>query len=206
MFVSLGHYNPTDGSSLQGGNTLGEFANLNITGDASIGGNLAVAGDVTVTGSLRVDGDATFAGNMTVEGNTTLEGDVEVKGRVYSYGEAPAIEIAAALGSLGEAAISGTDSAGSVVFKAGAGLTETLEAGEAITVTFNGEYDYEPRVQVTPTSEHAAQLEFYVQRDKNGFKIVFTEPLEGGKEYRFDYFIVGADSAPTTSSFTQSAN
>ena len=191
VFVSPEYYNPSIQDSLQGADLV--LSNLLITGDLTVKGTLTVT-DLVVTGNITVQG------NLTVEGKTELNGDVQVKGRVYSYGEAPDIEIAPALGSLGTAAISGTDTAGSVVFKAGAGLTETLGAGEAIHVSFTGTYNYEPRVQVTPTSETAAGLEYYVQRDADGFKIVFTKPLESGREYRFDYFIIGAGNTSETAS------
>ena len=147
---------------------------------------------------MTVIGEAS-AGSLVVNGNASFVGNVTFEGSLYSEGEAPEVTVGMAAGQEGEVTIDGTDTAGTIIIRAKAGVTdaglpEQLAPGEGISIVFNNQFAAMPRVQLTAVNEGAVNVEYYVSRDENGFKLIITEPLTPGKEYSFDYFVIGAET------------
>ena len=65
-----------------------------------------------------------------------------------------------------------------------------LAAGEQVIVTFDKPYATAPRVTLTPNSENAANMRYYVTQTTTEFKIIFTTPPVTGDQYDFNYQVI----------------
>jgi hypothetical protein len=179
---------------------IGAVKQLKVIADG-LAGRLAVLEAGNFAGNLQVDGSAEFYGNLTVQGTTTLKdlivvGNTIVKqltvDRIISHGDTPTGVLGATTGYNGTVAIEGNDTAGSITYTAGSQVlpAHPLAAGEQITLTFVQPYTTTPRVLLTPTSDKAANIRYYVQRTDTEFKLIFTDVPVAGDTYSFDYQVI----------------
>jgi cytoskeletal protein CcmA (bactofilin family) len=141
---------------------------------------------------LHVTGDATIDGSLTVTGETSVQ-NITINGKIITAGSAPTIALGSeALGSGAFATVTGNDIAGTVSFSSGSVNlpTNTLGAGKQVEITFNKPYTNTPRVTLTPSSEAAAKVRYYVERTATGMIIKFADAQAENLDYIFDYQIM----------------
>lgn len=141
---------------------LGNVANLSVSGAATIGGDLSVAGVIYAT-------------------------NINLAGKIVTAGVTPSAVLGEHTGTGAVISVTGNDTAGDISLTAG---TAQLASGEQFTITFNAPFNAKPRVNLTPTSEDAAKVRYYVEPSTTGFKIVFIDTPLPGKIYGFNYFVV----------------
>ncbi|MDO8335636.1 MAG: tail fiber domain-containing protein, partial [Candidatus Saccharibacteria bacterium] len=158
----------------------GEFAgNLHVNGDVQFDGNLAVTGDATLT-------------KLIVTGETEVQ-QLTVNGKIITAGVAPTAVLGAqANGDGAVITLTGNDTAGTISYEVGAEVlpTNPLAIGEQVNVDFAVPYTAQPRVTVSPTSEAAAKVRYYIIRSTTGFKLVFVDTPVTGQTYSYDYQIL----------------
>jgi len=164
-------------------------ARLGVLEAGNFSGNLSVAGNATINGALTVQGTTTLA---TL--NVTSSADIAqlTIGRLISKGVSPTTVLGATTGINGVTAIDGNDTAGTISYTAGTPSlpANPLAAGEQVIVTFNKPYALAPRVTLTPNSEKAANMRYYVMQTATEFKIVFTDTPVASDVYSFNYQII----------------
>ena len=164
-------------------------------------GRLDVLESGQFSGNLHVDGSAEFEGNLTVQGIATLSelivvGNTTLKqltvDRIISHGDVPAAVLGATTGLSATASVTGNDTAGKIEYVAGTQTlpTHPLGAGEQVTVNFHEAYAAAPTVTLTPTSEKAASVRYYVTQTVDGFKLVFLDTPLAGETYSFNYQVI----------------
>jgi cytoskeletal protein CcmA (bactofilin family) len=162
-------------------------SNLKVTGATALQGNINAASGLNVGGNLSVAGASSFAGRLNAGSlaarDATFNGSVTVNGHYVSQGATPFVSAGGNIGSGGTVSVSGNDTAGSVVINAGTGAT----GGTLATVGFRTGYRTTPRISLTPTSETAAALQYYVIRTTSGFTIRSLNAPSGSAS--FDYFV-----------------
>lgn len=215
--VGTMYYNPYDGNNIQA--TTVNAANLQTTGDISVGGDTALSGKLNVSGatkltSLTVSGPAVFEADLTVQGsvsiaqNLTVVGvtkvaDIIVGGKIISSGSAPSLVIGAAAGTSAQnqsapsMTIDGTDTAGTITVTSGTTITDP---GALAELTFAKAF--EPgttfKVALTPTNGSALDIRVFIEKTASGFRIVSKDKLAAGTSYSFDYIVIGAQQVATT--------
>lgn len=183
-------------NNLQGGTT--SVQSLNVNNDATAS-NLNLRQDLTVVGATHLQGQltvsqlATINNNLNVAGSlsvggalvvTTLQiGNLTITAHLITQGSSPTVAVGSATGSNGTAAISGTDTGGTVSLGVGAGSS----AGVLASVTFHTHYDITPHVVVTPVGKSVPG--FYINRTSTGFSISTPSALGYGG-FAFDYIVV----------------
>jgi hypothetical protein len=90
------------------------------------------------------------------------------------------------LGSGGSAAVSGSDTGGSVTINIGSGAA----AGCFATITFAAKFNSTPRVLLTPVGADAGTVDYYVTRTNNSFSICDATAPPDGSSFGFDYFVL----------------
>ena len=180
---------------LQVGGSL-SLAELNISGNGSIGKDLAVAGDtalqgvLTVQKNLNVTGNGNFGGTVSAKqltvGSLQLNGDLNLNHHVTAGGSSPGRSNGPALGSGGTASLGGSDTSGSITINTGG----SPAAGCFITVTFASKFNSTPHVLITPVGSAAAGLSYYINRSTSNFSICSTNAAPGNTTFGFDYFIL----------------
>lgn len=187
--------------SFQTGGTI-QGPTLTISGTSNLGEaqvntlqvatNAAVQGTTTL-GDLNVAGASTFGGVLTasqitasklvMSGNATLE----IPNHIGVTGPTPRISSDSnALGNGGSAAMSGSDTAGTITIRTG----NSPNAGCFVRITFHQAFSNQPRVIITPIGSSAGQTQYYVDRDTNGFSVCTAAPAPANQNFGFDYFIV----------------
>ncbi|HSX46755.1 MAG TPA: hypothetical protein VLF87_02070, partial [Patescibacteria group bacterium] len=188
--VQPGFWAPTSGQVLQ--STAAQFGSLQISGIANIA-SLNVTGPATLA-SLTVTGDVTVHGKLTAS-IITVTDRLFVNGHLLSEGVKPNIAKDSNLGNDGQVlganiTIDGTDTAGTITLTAGT----SAHSGVLATVSFNKPYEQAPRVVLSPTSADSLGLPVFIQKTDNGFQIVTTGTPQAGKNYQFDYVVIGSSS------------
>lgn len=158
--------------------------NLDVSGNSSIQGQLSVQQSLTVGGSLSVSGSLT-AGQLTLNG-LQVNGDLKLAKHIDAGGGTPGRSNGSALGSGGTSSISGTDTAGTVNINTGGGSG----TGCYTTVSFTQKFNSTPHVVITPVGSAAGALNYYINRDSNGFSICSASAAGGGKSFSFDYIVI----------------
>lgn len=187
--------------NLQVGGAI-QSPSITISGAASLGqtqtqtlqvqNTLAVQGGTTLR-DLTVSGGTTFSGPVTanqltvtrliLSGNATLE----VPNHIGFTGPTPgrgALNYAT-LGSGGTLSLSGSDTAGVINIQTG----NNTSAGCFAQINFNQQFTRQPRVIISPVSEGAGQLQYYVNRSASGFSICTANAAPANKTFAFDYFV-----------------
>ncbi len=141
----------------------------------------------TTTGKLSVTGTATLT-NLKVTGATEVA-DLKVNGKIISAGSTPTAVLGVSTTGNGSTySISGNDTAGSVEITTGTDTpANPLASGVQASITFTEAYSSAPRVTLTPTSEAAAEIGYYITKTTSGFKIRFTQQPQANTTYSFDY-------------------
>ncbi|OYW84303.1 hypothetical protein B7Z17_04305, partial [Candidatus Saccharibacteria bacterium 32-49-10] len=177
----------TPGLTVSGTSNLGE---VQING-LQVVSNVAIQGTTTVR-DLNVSGVSSFSGAVTasqitvtrliLSGNATLE----VPNHISFSGSTPSRSITqSVLGNGGSASVGGSDTAGTINVNSGNNPT----AGCFIRVSFNQNFPSQPHVIVSPVGRAAGAMQYYVERDTNGFSVCSANAPQNNQAYAFDYFI-----------------
>lgn len=182
------------GGSIQGpALTISGVANL---GQAQIN-SLQVASDVAIQGNtsgqnLSIAGTSTFSGPMTasqisvtqliLSGNASLQ----IPNHISFTGPTPSRTISASIGTGGSASLSGSDTSGVVNITTGNGPS----AGCMVRVNFAQRFSNQPHVLISPVGSGAGLMNYYVERDQNGFSICAASPAPANQSFAFDYFVM----------------
>jgi cytoskeletal protein RodZ len=205
------------GNAIISGQTLMR-GNLNVAGNLQTGGSVQ-APSLTISGTTNLNdtqiNSLQVATNTAIQGNTTLR-DLSVSGSTSLNGPVTASQITvtrlimsgnaslqvpnhisftgasprfaqnnAALGNGGSASINGSDTAGTITINSG----NNPSAGCFGRVTFNQAFSNPPHVTIGPIGAAAGRVQFYVERDQNGFSVCGNVAASGNQSFGFDYFV-----------------
>lgn len=182
------------GESIQGPTiTISGAANLGETQADSlrVANNVAIQGSTTLR-DLSVSGSSTFGGSINasqitvtrliLSGNATLE----VPNHIRFTGSSPSRSTnSSVLGAGGSVSVNGSDTAGTVNIRTGNNPT----VGCFTEVTFNRQFDGQPRVIISPVGSAAAKTQYYTTRTSSSFSICTTNAAPANQAFSFDYFI-----------------
>jgi len=175
-------------------------SDVDIQGSAKVQKNLIVEGTSTLQGAVSTGSNLTVNGNLSVNGLITaaslsvgsisistinLSGDLNIGGHIIPTGITPSIKASVAASS-GTTTISGNDTAGTIIINIGNG---TLMAGEMVIVSFHKPFDLTPKVQLTPLSAAAANLNYFVTQSPTFFTIEAASIPIKGDTIDFNYFV-----------------
>ena len=167
----------------------GNFAQLGITGPLSVGGDTNLQGGLTVQKNLAVTGSASF-GSLSVSAlsvtSLSVKNDFSISKHIVTSGGTPGRSGGTALGSGGTVSISGTDTAGTISINTGG----SPPAGLFVTITFTQKFASTPHVVITPVGSAAGSLQYYINRDANGFSIGTANAPPSGANFGFDYIVI----------------
>ncbi len=82
--------------------------------------------------------------------------------------------------------ISGTDTAGSLAINTGS----SPPAGLLVSVVFTQKFAATPHVVISPIGSAAGSIQYYVNRDVNGFSVGTASPPPAGANFGFDYIVI----------------
>jgi cytoskeletal protein CcmA (bactofilin family) len=167
----------------------GNFAQIGVTGPLSVGGDTNLQGGLTVQKNLAVTGSASF-GSLSVSSlsitSLSVKNDFSISKHIVTNGGVPGHSGGTALGGGGTASLSGSDTAGSVSINTG----NAPPAGLFVTIAFAQKFAATPHVVITPVGSAAAGLQYYINRDANGFSIGTANPPPAGANFGFDYIVI----------------
>jgi len=186
------------GGSIQG-------PSLTISGDSNLGktqaDTLQVAKDVAIQGSttirdLNVSGTTSFSGPVKASQLTVTRlilagnGSLEVPNHLSFSGATPGRSIIGAgmLGSGGSLSINGSDTSGTININTGNGPNGT---GCLVRINFRQTFTSLPHVLISPVNSAAGALQYYVERNQDGFSLCTNNTPGANKSFAFDYFITG---------------
>lgn len=188
--------------NLQTGGTI-QGPSITISGTANLGqaqiNSLQVAADVAIQGNttaqgLSVAGTSTFNGPMTASRITVSElvisgsGSLSVPNHISFTGPVPNRSVnQAQLGTGGSASVSGSDTSGTINVTTGNGPA----AGCMVRINFVQRFATPPRVLITPVGSAGGLVQYYVERDQNGFNVCASVPAPGNQSFSFDYLVMG---------------
>lgn len=154
---------------------------LNVARDLAVGGNTTVGGNLSVTGQISAGTLNVGTVNMST---LQLSGNLELRGHLVPTGPAPTVKTSVAAAG-GTARIDGTDTAGTITIV----ISGAVPAGEMVIVTFNTAFNGTPKMQLTPASNAAAKLDYFVTKTAGFFTIEASSVPTPGSTYIFDYFV-----------------
>lgn len=170
------------------GNSI--FEQLQINKNLSVQGDAAIQGQLAVQKGLSVAGGGTFGGSLTAPALTVntlqLNGNLTLTRHIVIGGTTPDRDNGTALGSGGTAALSGSDTAGSININTGSSPV----AGCFVTVNFTQKYNSTPNVIATPIGSSAGLVGYYVNRSTSSFSVCAANNPPANASFGFDYFIV----------------
>lgn len=174
------------GISVSGASTFDQITanNLTITGNTNIQGQLNVQKGLTTTGGASFGGPIS-APLLTVQ-SLQLSGDLTISRHIDAGGGTPGKSDGSALGAGGTAAVSGTDTAGTVNINTGGGPG----SGCFVTVIFTNRFNSTPHVSITPVGSDAASLSYYVNRSSSNFSVCTASTPPAGRSFAFDYIVI----------------
>lgn len=167
----------------------GNFAQVGVTGPLSVGGDTNLQGQLSVQKNLNVTGSANFGSLSVATLSVTslqVKNDFTLSKHIVTSGSTPGRGVGTAVGSGGSASVSGTDTAGTVNINTGG----SPPAGLFVTISFTQRFAATPRVVITPIGSTAASLQYYVNRDSNGFSIGTANAPPAGSSFAFDYITI----------------
>jgi hypothetical protein len=164
---------------LQGRTTINDSltvqGKLNAENDVNISKALTVGGTITtpqlVTGSLVLAGSGSF----------NLNNHISANGPRVSRTQGPGV------GTGGTTSINGSDVAGTLIVNTG----NTPPPGCFATINFVQKFAGTPKIIITPVGADAGQVQYYVTRTVNNFSICSSGNTPAGKQFAFDYLVIG---------------
>lgn len=181
------------GGSIQG-------PSLTISGTSNLGtaqiNNLQVAGTTAIQGgttlqTLNVASTSSFSGAMTASQITVtkliLSGNavLDIPNHLAFTGASPSRTIGTADGNGGTASVEGSDTSGTLNINTGSNTV----AGCFERVNFQTAYTSLPHVIVSPVDAGAAEAQYYVTQDENGFSICTANAAPANQIFSYDYFV-----------------
>ncbi len=167
----------------------GNFAQIGVTGALSVGGDTNLQGQLTVQKNLSVTGSASF-GSLSVSSlsitSLSVKNDFSISKHIVTNGGTPGRSGGTALGGGGTVSVSGSDTAGSISINTG----NAPPAGLFVSLTFAQKFATTPHVVITPVGSAAAGLQYYINRDANGFSISTANAPPAGANFGFDYIVI----------------
>lgn len=155
---------------------------VTITKELTIGSNVGVGGNLSVTGQIS-------AGNLNVGSVTItslhLSGDLEFNGHLMPTGTVPTIKISTAGGG-GSATIEGNDTVGTITITTGSNPATT---GEMAIITFRSRFAGNAKVHLTPASNPASKLDYFVTSTPGFFTIETSSLPTTSSTYSFYYLV-----------------
>jgi cytoskeletal protein CcmA (bactofilin family) len=168
---------------------VSQFGQVQINKNLSVAGDTGLQGAVTIAKGLQVTGSGNFSGPLSAPQITTsslqLNGDLVLTHHISLGGSTPSRSNGTALGGGGTAAVSGSDSGGTVSVNTGS----SPAAGCFATINFSQKYNSAPRVLLTPIGSAGGSIDYYVTRSTSGFSICDATPPPAGSSFAFDYFV-----------------
>lgn len=174
------------GISVSGASTFDQITanNLSITGNTAVQGQLNVQKGITSTGGATFGGPIS-APQLTVQ-SLQLSGDLQLTRHIDAGGGTPGKSDGSALGAGGSAAVSGTDTAGTVNINTGGGAG----AGCFVTVSFTQRFNGTPHIAISPVGAAAGSLNYYITRSNSNFSICTASAPPAGQSFAFDYVAI----------------
>lgn len=187
------------GNFQAGGSIRG--SSLTISGDSNLGTtqinslqvatNTAIQGNTTVR-NLSVGGTASFSGAVTASQITVsrliLSGNaiLQIPNHISFTGPSPNRTInSSVLGGGGTASVNGSDTTGTININSG----NNPSSGCFVRINFSQAFSNQPHVLISPVGAGAGRLDYYVERDRNGFSLCTTSAAGANQAFAFDYFI-----------------
>lgn len=186
--------------NLQTGGSI-QAPTLTISGTTNLGqtqvNDLQVATNVSIQGSttmqsLSVAGTSTFGGAMTASQITVsrliLSGNAELQipNHISFTGPSPSRTTNnGVLGNGGSASVSGSDTSGTINVNSG----NNPAPGCFIRVNFSQGFSNMPKVIVSPVGSGAGAMQFYTDRDRNGFSVCTNNAAPANQSFSFDFFV-----------------
>lgn len=171
-------------------------AGNSVFNDMRINKSLSVGGDTTLQGQLNAQKNLSVSGNATVGGNLSanqlsanslqMNGNLSITKHLSVGGATPGRSNGNALGAGGTAAVSGSDTAGSININTGG----NAGTGCFTTINFTQRYNGTPRVIVSPVGEAAGKVGMYVTRTNTSFSVCASQTPPSGASFGFDYFVI----------------
>lgn len=187
------------GGSIQG-------PSLTISGETNLGNTqintLQVATNTAIQGSttlrdLNVAGTSSFSGPMTASQITTsrliMSGNavLQIPNHISFTGPSPSRVVTSAnssvLGAGGTVSVNGSDTTGTININTG----NNPSAGCFTRINFSQAFTTAPHVIISPVGSAAGALDYYVDRDRNGFNLCSNNAAAAGRTFAFDYFVTG---------------
>lgn len=174
------------GISVSGASTFDQITanNLSITGNTTVQGQLNIQKGITSSGGATFGGPVS-APLLTVQ-SLQLSGDLAISRHIDAGGGTPGKSDGSALGAGGTAAVSGTDTAGTVNINTGGGAG----AGCFVTVNFTNRFSGTPHVVITPVGADAGSLNYYINRSNSSFSVCTASVPPSGRSFAFDYIVI----------------
>jgi cytoskeletal protein CcmA (bactofilin family) len=174
------------GISVSGASTFDQVTanNLSITGNTTIQGQLNIQKGITSSGGASFGGPIS-APQLTVQ-SLQLSGDLTISRHIDAAGGTPGKINGSSLGAGGTAAVSGTDTAGTVNINTGGGAG----SGCFVTISFTNRFSSTPHVVITPIGSAAASLNYYINRSSSSFSICTASTPPSGQSFAFDYIAI----------------
>jgi cytoskeletal protein CcmA (bactofilin family) len=168
---------------------ISQFGQVQINKNLSVAGDTGLQGAVTIAKGLQVTGSGNFSGPLSAPQITTstlqLNGDLVLTHHISLGGSTPSRSNGTALGGGGTAAVSGSDSGGTVSVNTGS----SPAAGCFATINFSQKYNSTPRILLTPIGSAGGSIDYYVTRSTTSFSICDATPPPAGSSFAFDYFV-----------------
>lgn len=195
--ISTQNFNVTGAVSLD---SINLKSNLFVGGGATLQGVVEARNQLNVHGALTA-ANASFGGNVAVTGtlsagtlsvgdlvtkNLTLNGVLTLNGHLTPGGLAPSIESGSSAGGGSSVQIAGNDSAGTLTIHTGSAPF----AGNLAKINFHTAFNGVPKVLITPVTQDAGKLQFFVSKSPNYFTVDTANAPTGDTDYSFDYWVI----------------
>ena len=122
--------------------------------------------------------------DLTVEGNARVA-NLTINGHIISSGNTPTIIAGTAAGEGAITKVLGNDTGGTITITTGIGIS----TDKLIELTYNEQFNSNPKVILTPSNKPAASLQYYVDSTTDKFYIYLDQPPAEQAIYKFNYFV-----------------
>jgi hypothetical protein len=190
--------------NFQTGGSIGS-PSLTISGTSNLGtaqiNSLQVATNTSIQGSttlrdLNVAGASSFSGAITASQITVTKlilagnGVLELPNHLSFSGTVPGRSITGSgiLGNAGTVSVNGSDTSGSINMGTGNNPTGS---GCIVRINFRQKFATQPHVIVSPVGSAAGNMQYYVNKDVNGFSLCTNNTPAANSVFGFDFFVAG---------------
>lgn len=160
---------------------------LVVAGTTRLQGTVSMAQLLTVNNNVNITGNAAIGGTLSVRNfqasSLTSDTTLTIGGHIISRGNSPTVTAGPGVGQNGTVSVGGSDSAGTVAVNTGVGAT----GGIVANIRFARAYASMPRVVVTAVGAGLGSV--YVSRSAEGFSIGVNGAIAPGG-YAFDYIVI----------------